>query len=136
MEKENNHYYPLLHIKNWLKQTNYKLFDKNINDNRTYKKQEDFTIKLYYSLGKEDSTLEDNLSKFEKYITYDQKNNLMLRSTTTTGEDDTYYHCELAYNGETQTSNLGLTFFVYDTDLNRLVDCVTFHNASTAGTRK
>ncbi len=68
MEKENNHYYPLLHIKNWLKQTNYKLFDKNINDNRTYKKQEDFTIKLYYSLGKEDSTLEDNLSKFEKYI--------------------------------------------------------------------
>lgn len=68
MEKENNHYYPLLHIKNWLKQTNYKLFDKNINDNRTYKKQEDFTIKLYYSLGKEDSTLKDNLSKFEKYI--------------------------------------------------------------------
>ena len=78
----------------------------------------------------------ENSSKFEKYIAYDQKNNLMLRSTTTTGEDDTYYHCELAYNGETQTSNLGLTFFVYDTDLNRLVDCVTFHNASTAGTRK
>lgn len=78
----------------------------------------------------------ENSSKFEKYIAYDQKNNLMLRSTTTTGEDDTYYHCELAYNGETQTSNLGLTFFVYDTDLNRLVDCVTFRNASTAGTRK
>ena len=68
MEKENNHYYPLLHIKNWLKLTNFELFDKNIYDNRTYKKQEDFTIKFYYSLGQEDSTLEDNLSKFEQYI--------------------------------------------------------------------
>ena len=68
MKKENNHYYPLLHIKNWLKQTNYKLFDKDINGNRTYKKQEDFAIKFYYSLGEKDTTLEDNLSKFEKYI--------------------------------------------------------------------
>ena len=68
MEKENNHYYPLLHVRNWLEQTEYKLFDKNINDTRTYKKQKDFAIKFYYSLGKEDSTLEDNLSKFEQYI--------------------------------------------------------------------
>lgn len=68
MVKKHNHYYPLLHIKNWLEQTNYKLFDKSNNDNRTYKKQKDFAIKFYYSLGKEDSTLEDNLSKFELYV--------------------------------------------------------------------
>lgn len=68
MRKENNHYYPLLHIRNWLKQTNYKLFDKNINNNRPYIKKKDFAIKFYYSLRKEDSTLEDNLSKFEQYI--------------------------------------------------------------------
>lgn len=68
MRKENNHYYPLLHIRNWLKQTNYKLFDKNINNNRPYIRKKDFAIKFYYSLGKEDSTLEDNLSKFEQYI--------------------------------------------------------------------
>lgn len=68
MRKENNHYYPLLHIRNWLKQTNYKLFDKNMNSNRPYIRKKDFAIKFYYSLGKEDSTLEDNLSKFEQYI--------------------------------------------------------------------
>lgn len=66
--KEHNHYYPLLHIKNWLKQTDYILFDKKINSNRTYIKQKDFAKTFYYSLGKEDNLLEDNLCKFEHYI--------------------------------------------------------------------
>lgn len=66
--KENNHYYPHFHIKNWLTKSGYMLYDKGINQARTYKKREDFAEKFYYSLGKEDCALEDKISEYEQYI--------------------------------------------------------------------
>ena len=78
----------------------------------------------------------ENAEGFEKYIALGKKNNLKLAAQSSRGEDDTYYLCELSFNGVTHSQDLGLTILVYDTELDRLVDCVTFRNEQSEGTRK
>ena len=70
IKKQNNHLYPAFHIRKWV-DAGGQVYDKNSqrkNKCRNINYQKDFTAKFYYSLGKDDSALEDRLSKFEYTI--------------------------------------------------------------------
>ena len=65
--KKNNHLYPKFHIKKWI-DSGGKIYDKEIENIRKWNSSKDYTLKYYYSLGEENSELEDRISKFETYI--------------------------------------------------------------------
>lgn len=70
IKKQNNHLYPAFHIRKWV-DVGGQVYDKSSqrkNKCRNINYQKDFTAKFYYSLGKDDSVLEDRLSRFEYTI--------------------------------------------------------------------
>lgn len=70
IKKQNNHLYPAFHIRKWV-DAGGQVYDKSShrkNKCRNINYQKDFTAKFYYSLGKDDSVLEDRLSRFEYTI--------------------------------------------------------------------
>ena len=69
-KKQNNHLYPVFHIRKWV-ESGGKIYDKSSHKDNIFRPvyyKKDFSAKYYYSLGKEDSTLEDRLSQFEHTI--------------------------------------------------------------------
>lgn len=69
-KKQNNHLYPVFHIRKWV-DAGGQIYDKcsqKENKCRPVYYKKDFSAKYYYSLGREDSTLEDRLSQFEHTI--------------------------------------------------------------------
>ena len=65
--KKNNHLYPKFHIKKWI-DSGGKIYNKKTGNIRRWYSSEDYTLRYYYSLGEENSELEDRISKFEAYI--------------------------------------------------------------------
>jgi len=64
--KENNHVFPRFHIRRWIENDG-KIFIKEKNSSRRIDLDTDYAKKFYYSLGKEDDTLENRIAKFETY---------------------------------------------------------------------
>lgn len=65
--KIHNHLYPAFHIRKWAASGG-QIYDKTKGESREINPQEDYSLKYYYSLGEENSELEDRISIFEARI--------------------------------------------------------------------